>query len=693
MPGTNEKADIKSRIDELIKIISDYDYYYYVLDSPKIDDYSYDLLMKKLEKLEKEYPDFRRNDSPTRRVGGKAVEKFDNFKHPFRMLSLANAMNYGEFHDFYERVVKEMDGDPLFKAPVFTCEHKFDGLALELIYEDGILGSASTRGNGEIGELITGNVRTIKSIPLRLKGKYPQFLAVYGEALMFKDDFERLNSERFESGETIFANPRNAAAGSLRQLDPAVTLQRNLRFYAYGARSYPADKVLGSIDSHYERLIYLHEAGFPVNDFCLKTGRSDSVIEYHRKWEESRGKLPYDIDGIVVKIDSITLQNRIGFDARSPKWAIAWKFKPAVAETVLRNVEFSVGRQGTITPTAEFDTVTLAGARISRATLHNFDEINRLDLRIGDTIVVERSGEVIPKVISVVKEKRSGGKRIEPPEKCPVCYSRIVKYGEEVALRCVNPECPALIKGKLRHFVSRNCFNIEGLGEEIIGRFFESGFLKKYSDIFHLKEKRDSLLDLERFGEKSIDNLLRSVDLSKDVEYWRFINALGIDFVGEESSRLLAQNFYPLEKLMNSAESELMRVQGVGEVIAKSVYSYFHDSKNREIIMEIMDSGVVIKYTTIEKIVKDSPINGKRIVFTGRADNFTREEFTSLVRRYGGIPSESVSKNTDYVVAGDSPGSKMDKAISLGIKVISEKEFMDLVNKDAEKRKGNHKSQ
>lgn len=681
MPSANSKADI-SRIDELIKIISEHDHNYYVLDAPKIDDYQYDLLMKELEKLEKEHPEHIREDSPTRRVSGKAIEKFENFKHPFKMLSLNNAMNIGEFHDFYGRVVKEMDGDPLFKAPIITCEHKFDGLAIELIYEEGTLAAASTRGNGEVGELITANVKTIRSAPLRLKGKYPRFLAVYGEALMFKSDFDRLNQERMESGEPLFANPRNAAAGSLRQLDPAVSSRRNLKFYAYGARSYPADRILGSIDSHNERLNYLIDIGFPVNEYCIKTGRIDNVIEYHNKWEESRGILPYDIDGIVAKIDSIALQNRLGYDARSPKWAIAWKFKPAFASTILRNVEFSVGRQGTITPTAGFDPVTLAGAKISRATLHNFDEIKRLDLKIGDTIIVERSGEVIPKVISVVMEKRTGaGVRIAPPDKCPVCSSKVVKYGEEVALRCVNPECPALITGKLRHFVSRNCFNIEGLGEENISRFFELGFIKNYADIFLLKEKREILLKLDRFGEKSVDNLLNSIEISKNIEYWRFINALGVDYVGEESSRLLAEKFCPLDILMDSSEESLMTVQGIGGVIAKSVFSYFNDKRNRGIILNIIDSGVVIIYPATILPIKNSMITGKKFVFTGRAESFSREKLALLVRQFGGITSDSVSKNTDYLIAGENPGSKLEKAVSLGIKILNEKEFLDMIGK------------
>ncbi len=679
MTGRNDRASIKSRIENLKNIIEEHNYKYYVLDAPEIDDYSYDLLVKELEKLENENPSLRTPDSPTQRVGARALERFENYTHPFRMYSLANAMNIDEFRGFYSKVAKETDEESLFNNLSFCCEHKFDGLAIELIYEDGLLANGSTRGNGEVGELITTNIKTIKSIPLRLKGKFPSFLAVYGEALMFKEDFLRLNQERQDSGEALFANPRNAAAGSLRQLDPSVTARRNMKFFAYDVKSFPGDRVLGAIDSHFDRMKYLKETGFPVNKYSVKTSRLNEIIEYHSKWEGSREELPYDIDGVVVKIDPVSFQSRLGYDAKSPKWAIAWKFKPASALTLLRDVEFSIGRQGTVTPTAVFDPVYLAGAKISRATLHNFDEIKRLDLMIGDTIKVERSGEVIPKVIEVIKEKRKEARAIEIPVKCPVCGSAIARTEGEVAIRCINSACPALVKGKIRHFVSRNAFDIEGLGEEIVGRFYDAGFLKNYSDIFHLKEKRNELLLLEGFGEKSVDNLLSSIETAKHIEYWRFIYALGIDYVGEESSRLVARHFYPLEKLMKLPADEFINIQGIGTVIANSIREYFLNGENTDTINKILEAGIEITYIEQAEILINPAVTGKKIVFTGKAESFTREEFSSIVRKYGGFPTESVSKNTDFLVAGENPGSKLEKAKGLGIKILSESEFLELL--------------
>lgn len=672
-----DKREIQKKIEELREKIEYHNYRYYVLDSPEISDYEYDLLLRELERLEKENPEFITPDSPTQRIGGEPLKKFENFVHPFKMYSLSNAMNKEEFMDFLKRVYKELSTDNV----EFSCEPKFDGLAIELIYERGLLVRATTRGNGEVGEVITQNAKTIKSIPLMLKGKNVfDNLIVYGEVLMFKQDFLRLNEEREEIGEPLFANPRNAAAGSVRQLDPKVTASRKLRFYAYGVKS-TSDEVNAYLgNSHYERMSLLKELGFPVTDRRLKSRDPEEIFNFHSKLEESRYELPFEIDGVVIKVDDITLQERLGYDAKSPKWAIAWKFKPAQATTLLKEVEFSVGRQGTITPTAVFEPVFLAGARISRATLHNFDEIKRLDVRIGDTIIVERSGEVIPKVIGVVKEKRpKDAKPIVPPENCPVCNSKVFKLPDRVAFRCVNSSCPAIVKGALKHFVSRNAFNIEGLGEEIIDRFYELGLLKNFVDIFLLKEKKETLLNLERFGEKSVNNLLESIENAKNVEYFRFIYALGIPYVGEETARIIAKNFSPIERLFYVKSSDLLNVYGIGEIIAESIEQYFANEENIKLIKSLLSCGINIKYES-EKLVKESPITGKRIVFTGKATNFTREEFSEIVRIYGGIPSDSVSKNTDYLVVGENPGSKLEKAKKIGVKIVSEEEFLKLIN-------------
>ncbi len=676
------KEKILERIKKLREEINFHNYQYYVLDNPVISDYEYDLLIKELEKLEKENPEFITQDSPTQRIGGEPLEKFENFIHPFKMYSLANAMNEAEFKQFLTRVHKDSGLKEIF----FSCEPKFDGLAIELIYKNGLLEIATTRGNGEVGEVITQNIKTIRSIPLRLVGKtkidFPSELVVYGEVLMFKKDFIELNKEREENNEPLFANPRNAAAGSIRQLDPKVTASRKLKFYAYGVKSISFDsQTIEKIDSHHERMNFLKKIGFPVTDKRKRTSSTEEILNYHKRLEENREIIPFEIDGVVIKVDNVNLQEQLGYDAKTPKWAIAWKFKPARAITVLQDVEFSVGRQGTITPTAIFKPVFLAGAKISRATLHNFDEVKRLDLHYNDTIVVERSGEVIPKVVEVIKEKRQKDSiAIIPPENCPVCGSKLFKSTERVALRCINSSCPAVLKGALKHFVSRNAFNIEGLGEEIIERLYELGYLKSFVDIFKLKEKKANLVNLERFGEKSINNLLNAIESSKNIEYFRFIYALGTPYVGEETARLLASNFSPLEKLFNIKKERLLEVYGIGEVVAESIEEYFNNENNLNLIKSLLSCGINIKYSTKE-IVSDSPLKNKRIVFTGKASSFTRDEFMELVRNYGGLPSDSVSKNTDILVVGENPGSKLEKAQSLGIKTMTEAEFLKLINK------------
>jgi DNA ligase (NAD+) len=681
------RSEAKRLIERLKESIEHHNYLYYVKDSPEISDAEYDRLMRELQSLESEYPDLVTSDSPTQRVGDEPLKSFENFDHPFRMLSLANAMNDAEFGEFFERVLKEKGpsntgGDGLFaetrEGVAFACEHKFDGLAVELIYEKGLLKYASTRGNGETGELITQNAKTVKSIPLKLKGGAPATLAVYGEVLMFRKDFRDLNREREKNGEPLFVNPRNAAAGSIRQLDPKITASRNLRFLAYGVRAKPDDKTVNSIPTQSGRMDYLKELGLPVSKERVLAKTEEEIRAFHSKWEQERDTLEYDIDGVVIKADDITLQENLGYDAKTPKWAIAWKFKPDQAETVLKEVEYSVGRQGTITPTAVFPPVFLAGARISRATLHNFDEVKRLDLHLNDTIVVERSGEVIPKVVRVLKEKRpKDAREILPPLKCPVCSSEVSQAEGEVAYYCVNSSCPAQIKGKLQHFVSRNAMNIEGLGEEIISRFFELGYVRDFCDIFRLKQFKEKLTGLDRFGEKSVDNLLRSVDKARKTEYWKWINALGISYVGEETARVLAEHFQPAERLLVLTVNELVEKDGIGEVVARSIESYFTNRENKKLILRLLKETEPVYPVKLK--VKQTKITGKSVVFTGKAESFSREEFEDLVRGNGGNPSDSVSKRTDYLVVGENPGSKLEKAKKNGVAILTEKEFLDLL--------------
>lgn len=678
----------KIHIEALREKLNYHSHRYYVLNSPEISDYDFDVLMKELEALEKDFPDLISPDSPTQRVGGKPLSAFESFKHPYPMMSLANALTPEEFQTFYAKIKKETDsgevGESLFedfsaKKTVFTCEHKFDGLAIELIYENGILVTAATRGDGKKGERIDQNAKTIKTIPLRLRGDFPDFAAVYGEVLMYKSEFLRINEERETNGEPLFANPRNAAAGSLRQLDSRITSSRNLRFLAYGVRTKESDRIINSIDSHFERMDKLKNWGFPISPHRLRTSKLEQISGYHQTWETSREELEYEIDGIVVKIDSVSLQNEIGSDAKAPKWAIAWKFKPQRAETVLREVEFSVGRLGTITPTGIFDPVILSGAKISRATLHNFDEIERLGLQIGDSVLIERSGEVIPKVVKVLTEKRpKESKEIFPPQKCPVCESPVEKIEGEVAYRCSNPDCPALFSQQLKHFVSRNCLDIDGFGEEISSRLIELGFIRKLSDVFRLHEKKSELTALERFGEKSVENLLGAINQSKTTEYWRILHALGIKFVGEQTARILAGFFAPIEVLMKASVDDLLMVDGIGEKMAESIFDYFQNEKNTDEVSAMLNLGLNPIYPKKETLVQNSAISGQKIVFTGKA-MFSREEFEDLVRKYGASPASSVSSKTDIVVAGENAGSKLQKANELSIRVMTPEEFLELI--------------
>ncbi len=675
-----------TKILELRDKIQFHNYLYYVKDAPQISDSDFDLLIKELERLESHFPHLISPDSPTQRVGSKASERFKPFPHPYKMYSLSNALNAGEFESFLEKL-----GRTITFPLEFSCEHKFDGLAIELIYQNGVLTSSSTRGNGEIGEDITQNARTIKSIPLKLMQGAPASLIVYGEVLMFKTDFNSLNEERENLGQSVFSNPRNAAAGSLRQLDPKITAKRNLKFYAYAVRFPNEQDEKNQPKSHFECISNLSDWGFPVSPHRLKTSVITDIKHYHSKWETKRQTLPYEIDGVVVKIDDIEQEQTLGYDAKYPRWAIAWKFKPLLATTILRTVEFSVGRLGAITPTAVFDPVLLGGARISRASLHNFDEIRRLDIRIGDTIKVERSGEVIPKVVSVITSARpSETSEILPPKICPSCKRLVVQPEGEVAYRCLNNDCPAQLKERFKHFVSRNAFDIEGLGEEIIVRFIDLHYLKRLSDIFRLKEHKESLTKLEGFGKKSISNLLTAIEKSKNIEYRKFINALGIRYVGEQTAHLLANHFSPIDKLLEAPLESLLSLDGIGETVAHSIINTLAIDANHDLIQDLCSLGVDIQYHSNraqieEREHSDNPFSGKSIVFSGKSEYFTREEFKKLAYSLGSKVVSSVSKKTDFLILGENPGSKLQKARELNVPILTDHEFINQV-KDSERK-------
>jgi DNA ligase (NAD+) len=662
---------IIERVEELRRQIREHDYRYYVLAEPIISDFEYDMLMRELIELERQYPELVTPDSPTQRVGGAPTKEFPTVTHPVPMLSLNNAFTIEEIRDFDRRVAELLEGEKYR----YVAELKFDGVAVRLKYENGILVLGATRGDGVQGDDITNNIKTIRSIPLRLINPDEKFLniEVRGEVYMNKVDFEKLNEERERLGEKIFANPRNATAGTLKLQDPKLVAQRPLRFFAYYLMAEGVE-----LESHYENLQILKQLGFPVCEHVKLCESIDEVIEFWRYWEERRDELPYEIDGIVVKVDSIRQQEILGAIAKSPRWAIAFKFTPRQAQTKLLGITLQVGRVGTITPVAELQPVPLGGVIITRATLHNEDYIKEKDIRVGDTVIVERSGEVIPKIVGVVLEKRPpDAVPFVFPKNCPVCGGPIERPAGEANYYCENPECPAQVRARIEHFASRGAMDIEGLGEAIVDKLVTLGFLKNYADIYDLHKHKAKLVRIEGFGEKSVQNLLNSIENSKKQPFHRVLYALGIRYVGSETAKLLADAFGSIDKLMNASVEQISSVYGIGPRIAESVYKFFHDERNLELIKRLKEAGLNFEVKPEEKAKKK--LAGKTFVFTGTLKNFTREEAKEKVEELGGKVSNSVSRKTDYVIVGENPGSKYDKARQLGVKIITEEEFLELI--------------
>jgi DNA ligase (NAD+) len=577
---------IIERVEELRRQIREHDYRYYVLAEPIISDFEYDMLMRELIELERQYPELVTPDSPTQRVGGAPTKEFPTVTHPVPMLSLNNAFTIEEIRDFDRRVAELLEGEKYR----YVAELKFDGVAVRLKYENGILVLGATRGDGVQGDDITNNIKTIRSIPLRLINPDEKFLniEVRGEVYMNKVDFEKLNEERERLGEKIFANPRNATAGTLKLQDPKLVAQRPLRFFAYYLMAEGIE-----LESHYENLQILKRLGFPVCEHVKLCESIDEVIEFWRYWEERRDELPYEIDGIVVKVDSIRQQEILGAIAKSPRWAIAFKFTPRQAQTKLLGITLQVGRVGTITPVAELQPVPLGGVIITRATLHNEDYIKEKDIRVGDTVIVERSGEVIPKIVGVVLEKRPpDAVPFVFPKNCPVCGGPIERPAGEANYYCENPECPAQVRARIEHFASRGAMDIEGLGEAIVDKLVTLGFLKNYADIYDLHKHKAKLVRIEGFGEKSVQNLLNSIENSKKQPFHRVLYALGIRYVGSETAKLLADAFGSIDKLMNASVEQISSVYGIGPRIAESVYKFFHDERNLELIKRLKEAGL-----------------------------------------------------------------------------------------------------
>ncbi|MBE5103549.1 NAD-dependent DNA ligase LigA [Priestia aryabhattai] len=662
----------KSRVQELRDVLNQYGYEYYVLDQPSVPDAEYDKLMNELIEIEESFPELKTADSPTQRIGGQVLDAFEKVQHQTSMLSLGNAFNEEDLRDF-DRRVRQAVGDEFS----YVCELKIDGLAVSLRYEDGYLVLGATRGDGTIGENITENLKTIRSIPLRIKEALS--MEVRGEAFMPRKSFEALNEAKMERDEVPFANPRNAAAGSLRQLDPKIAAKRNLDIFVYAM----TDTGELEIDSHSESLNLLDELGFKTNKERQTCETIDDVIAYIESWQTQRPELSYDIDGIVVKVDSFDQQAELGTTAKSPRWAIAYKFPAEEVVTKLVNIELTVGRTGVITPTAILEPVQVAGTTVQRASLHNEDLIREKDIRIGDYVVVKKAGDIIPEVVNVIEEKRTGEEQeFTMPTHCPECESELVRLEGEVALRCINPSCPAQIREGLIHFVSRNAMNIDGLGEKVISQLFREQLIKDVADIYTLTKQQ--LIELERMGEKSADNLIAAIEASKENSLERLLFGLGIRHVGAKAAKTLAQHFETIDKLTKATYDELVAINEIGAKMADAIVAYFTQEEVQELIHELKEYGVNLTYkgpklVSVENV--DSVFAGKTVVLTGKLEQLSRNEAKAQIEALGGKVTGSVSKKTDLVVAGEEAGSKLTKANELEIEVWDEARLLTELNK------------
>lgn len=662
----------EKRVQELHVQLNQLNYEYHVLDQPTASDAEYDRLLRELINLEETFPELKSPDSPTQRVGGAVLDMFEKVQHQSPMLSLGNAFGEQDLLDF-DRRVRQAVGDQIS----YVCELKIDGLAVSLRYENGLFIRGATRGDGTIGEDITSNLRTIKSIPLRLKE--PVSIEVRGEVFMPRKSFEALNLLKTERGEELAANPRNAAAGSLRQLDPRIAASRNLDIFLYNI----ADVGETGVVSHSAGLDLLESLGFKTNKERRKCASIEEVISYVNEWTEQRPNLPYDIDGIVIKVDSLSQQEELGTTAKSPRWAIAYKFPAEEVVTTLKSIELSVGRTGVVTPTAILEPVRVAGTTVQRASLHNEDLIREKDIKIGDQVVVKKAGDIIPEVVNVLVEKRTGAEEeFRMPTHCPECESELVRLEEEVALRCINPKCPAQIREGLIHFVSRTAMNIDGLGEKVISQLFAEQLIEDVADIYKLTF--DQLIQLERMGEKSVNNLIDAIEASKANSLEKLLFGLGIRHVGAKAAKTLAQEFETIDRLALATAVELTAINEIGEKMAESVVAYFELEEVKELIEELKEAGVNTIYNGPKKVAVeniDHFFAGKTIVLTGKLEQLSRNEAKERIEAFGGKVAGSVSKKTDLVIAGEEAGSKLTKAEQLGIEVWNEERLVEELKK------------
>jgi DNA ligase (NAD+) len=667
---SNKRA--AERIQELTSLIHHHDFRYYVLDDPEVSDIAYDTLMRELQALEKEFPELRLSDSPTLRVGGKALDQFNKLKHRVPMLSLSNALAEEEFTEFDERVHRLLEKEESEKIEYFV-ELKFDGLSMNLTYENGAFVSAATRGDGETGEDVTQNVRTIRAVPMRLRGeKPPKLIEVRGEVILPIADFEKLNQEQEKKGQKLFANPRNAAAGSLRQLDPAITASRPLTIFCYGIGQ--AEGLEAKSMSEFED--QLADWGFPVGKFRQVCHGTAEVLKFYRKIEAQREKLPFEIDGIVVKLNKLVDIDRAGYISRSPRGMIAFKYPPRQETTTIEDIIVQVGRTGALTPVALVAPVRLGGATVRRATLHNQDEIDRKDIRIGDRVFIQRAGDVIPEVVSVLTDLRTGKeKKFKLPDHCPVCGSKVERKEGEAVLRCVSRNCVAQLKERIRHLVMIDALNVDGMGEKIVEQLVDEGLVKHYGDIFKLKQAQ--LLELEGYAEKSSLKLIEAIEKARHTELYRLIFGLGIRHVGERTAKILANHFGAIEPLFTASAEALEEIHEIGPEVSKSLHEFFQDPQSGKELRELLEF-VEIK-APLRRNAGMGKLAGKTLVLTGTFPTLSRSDATKLVEENGGKVSSSVSKKTDFVVAGEEAGSKLDKAQALGVKVLDEAELLKML--------------
>ncbi|CEN76930.1 DNA ligase [[Clostridium] sordellii] len=660
--------DVKKKMDELIDLINYHSNKYYNEDTPEISDFEYDNLMKELMKIETEHPELKREDSPSTRVGGKPLDKFNQVTHKIPMLSLSNAYSAQDLRDFDKRVRESVNKDV-----EYVVEFKIDGLSVGLTYVDGVFKTGATRGNGVIGEDITQNLKTVKTIPLKIDDK--EEIIVRGEVYISKENFEKINEQQEENGLQLFANPRNLAAGTLRQLDSKLTAKRPLDIFIFNLEYMQNEK----FKTHSQSLEYLSNLGFKVSPNFKICKTIEDVIEHIEYWTINRSDLSFEIDGMVIKVNDLEEREQMGYTAKSPRWAIAYKFPAEQKKTKLKDIIVEVGRTGTITPTAILEPVRLAGTVVARATLHNEDYINEKDIRIGDTVLVQKAGDIIPQVVEVIKENRTGDEiKFHMPEKCPVCHEPTVRLEGEAAVKCINMSCPAQIRRGIIHFASRDAMNIDGLGESIISLLLDNKIIKDVADLYYIK--KEDIVNLERLGEKSATNLINAIEKSKNNDLYRLINGLGIKYIGVKGAKVLAKSFKSLDDIINSSIEELTNLEEFGEVMADSVVEFFKEDKNIVVINKLKEVGVNTLSSNSEDNGLANIFDKMKIVLTGTLPTLKRNDAKELIEARGGKATSSVSKSTTFVLAGEEAGSKLTKANELGVTVIDEAKFLELLN-------------